>query len=141
MLFFLTPFAPKISCETGSAVPSRISLLILLNQAESGAYSQDFSRNRRRRPHSSDTLCIAHVNNRDRKYINFSCSDDHEQDWQPYPLDPYSSMCDDHTHFIPIMGVGKERRTLIDPWRYLKRPHQSAPPLFPHLLLACSGHG
>ena len=23
--------------------------------------------------------------------INFPCSADHEQDWQPYPVDPYSS--------------------------------------------------
>ena len=22
--------------------------------------------------------------------INFPCSDDHDQDWQPYPVDPYS---------------------------------------------------
>ena len=22
--------------------------------------------------------------------INFPCSSDHEQDWQPYPVDPYS---------------------------------------------------
>ena len=22
--------------------------------------------------------------------INFPCSADHEQDWQPYPVDPYS---------------------------------------------------
>ena len=26
------------------------------------------------------------------------CSADHEQDWQPYPVDPYSALCDDHTH-------------------------------------------
>ena len=27
--------------------------------------------------------------------INFPCSADHEQDWQPYPADPYSCyMCD-----------------------------------------------
>ena len=27
--------------------------------------------------------------------INFPCSADHEQDWQPYPVDPYSCyMCD-----------------------------------------------
>ena len=58
---------------------------------------------------------------------------DHEQDWQPYPVDPYSSKCDglsrqvrlssltstsssistnirryfQHAHFIPIVGVGK----------------------------------
>ena len=33
--------------------------------------------------------------------INFPCSADHEQDWQPYPVDPYSCyllyMCD-HTY-------------------------------------------
>ena len=30
--------------------------------------------------------------------INFPCSADHVQDWQPYPVDPYScSMCD-HTY-------------------------------------------
>ena len=22
---------------------------------------------------------------------------DHELDWQPYPVDPYSAICDDHT--------------------------------------------
>ena len=28
----------------------------------------------------------------------FPCSADHEQDWQPYPVDPYSAICDDHTY-------------------------------------------
>ena len=28
--------------------------------------------------------------------IHFSCSADHEQDWQPYPVDPYSAICDDN---------------------------------------------
>ena len=23
-------------------------------------------------------------------------SRDHEQDWQPYPVDPYSAICDEH---------------------------------------------
>ena len=41
--------------------------------------------------------------------INFSCSADHEQDWQPYPVDPYFMraitdniihVCDDHTYHI-----------------------------------------
>ena len=27
----------------------------------------------------------------------FPCSADHEQDWQPYPVDPYSAICDDRT--------------------------------------------
>ena len=29
--------------------------------------------------------------------IHFPCSADHEQDWQPYPVDLYSAICDDHT--------------------------------------------
>ena len=29
--------------------------------------------------------------------INFPCSADHEQDWQPYPDDPYSCYMRDHT--------------------------------------------
>ena len=28
---------------------------------------------------------------------HFPRSVDHEQDWQPYPVDPYSAICDDHT--------------------------------------------
>ena len=30
--------------------------------------------------------------------IHFPCSADHEQDWQPYPVDPYSAICDDYTY-------------------------------------------
>ena len=29
---------------------------------------------------------------------HFPCSADHEQDWRPYPVDPYSAICDDHTY-------------------------------------------
>ena len=40
--------------------------------------------------------------------IHFPCSADHEQDWQPYPVDPYSAICDDHTYIhtniIPEQG-------------------------------------
>ena len=28
--------------------------------------------------------------------IHFPCSADHEQDRQPYPVDSYSAICDDH---------------------------------------------
>ena len=28
----------------------------------------------------------------------FPCSADPEQDWQPYAVDPYSAICDDHTY-------------------------------------------
>ena len=34
------------------------------------------------------------------KYSFFPCSADHEQDWQPYPVDPYSSYMCDHTLLI-----------------------------------------
>ena len=34
--------------------------------------------------------------------IHFPCSADHEQDCQPYPVDPYSAICDDHIYtYIP----------------------------------------
>ena len=38
--------------------------------------------------------------------VYFPCSADHEQDWQPYPVDPYSAICDDHTYihtYIPMV--------------------------------------
>ena len=37
---------------------------------------------------------------RGRGNINFPCSADDEQDWQPYPVDPYSAICDDHTYIL-----------------------------------------
>ena len=38
--------------------------------------------------------------------IHFSCSADHVQDWQPYPVDPYSCYMCDHTyiHGPPLKG-------------------------------------
>ena len=30
--------------------------------------------------------------------IYFLCSADHDQDCKPYPIDPYSAVCDDHTY-------------------------------------------
>ena len=35
--------------------------------------------------------------------IHFPCSADHEQGWQPYPVDPYSAICDDHTYIHTYM--------------------------------------
>ena len=43
--------------------------------------------------------------------VHFPCSADHEQDWQPYPVDPYSAICDDHT-YIHTEDVTAARRTL-----------------------------
>ena len=35
--------------------------------------------------------------------IHFPCSPDHEQDWQPYPVDPYFAICDDHTNVYAVI--------------------------------------
>ena len=35
-------------------------------------------------------------NKRGQGNIYFPCSADHEQDWQPYSVDPCSAICDDH---------------------------------------------
>ena len=48
-------------------------------------------------PVSRDQI-LRHV--RGQGNIHFPCSADHEQDWQPYPVDPYSAICDTiHTHY------------------------------------------
>ena len=39
--------------------------------------------------------------------IHFPCSADQEQDWQPYPVDPYSAICDDHTYIHTYVCTGK----------------------------------
>ena len=47
--------------------------------------------------------------------INFPCSAVHERDWQPYQVDPYSAMCDDHTYielYIYIQINNKRDRKL-----------------------------
>ena len=33
--------------------------------------------------------------------IHFPCSSDHEQDWQPYPVDPYFAISDYYTYIHP----------------------------------------
>ena len=30
--------------------------------------------------------------------MRFPCSADHEQDWQPCPIDPYAAICDNYTY-------------------------------------------
>ena len=37
--------------------------------------------------------------------VHFPCSADHEQDWQPYPVDPYSAICDDHTYIYIYIHI------------------------------------
>ena len=35
--------------------------------------------------------------------FHFPCSPDHEQDWQPYPVDPSVAICDGHTYIHQSM--------------------------------------
>ena len=47
------------------------------------------------KPVSRDQI-LRHV--RGQGNIHFPWSADHEQGWQPYPVDPYSALCDDHSN-------------------------------------------
>ena len=38
--------------------------------------------------------------------IHFPCSADHEQDWQPFPVDPCSAICDYHTYIHTVLYQG-----------------------------------
>ena len=53
-------------------------------------------------PVSRDQI-LKHV--RGQGNLDFPCSADHEQDWQPYPVDPYSAICDDHTYIHTYCNV------------------------------------
>ena len=54
--------------------------------------------------------------------VHFPCSADHEQDCQPYPVDPYSAICDDHTYILSVsrmsfpLGVGYGKREAHKNW-------------------------
>ena len=42
--------------------------------------------------------------------IHFPCSADREQDWQPYPVDLYSAICDDHTYIHTSQPAIKKKK-------------------------------
>ena len=55
--------------------------------------------------------------------IHFPCSADHEQDWQPYPVDPYSAICNDHTCNTTGSTIGEGGDTATSsPGRSPKQP-------------------
>ena len=68
--------------------------------------------------------------------IHFPCSADHEQDWQPYPVDPYSCYVCDHTHthtYTYILSTcllhtnsGRGKREAHNSWSMVK-PEKTAP--------------
>ena len=57
---------------------------------------------------------------------HFPCSTDHEQDWQPYPVDPYSCYMCDHTYIqiVPrnsgaLFSTGKKQSIFVRSAMYL----------------------
>ena len=55
--------------------------------------------------------------NGDKGNIRFPCSADREQDWQPYPVDPNSAICDEHAHSVVLV------RTFDFKYRYRNCRH------------------
>ena len=49
---------------------------------------------------------LARTANGDKEKVIFPCSADYEKDWQPYPVDLYSAISDDHTYTHTYMGSG-----------------------------------
>ena len=48
---------------------------------------------------------------RGQENIHFPCSADHEQDWQPYPVDPYP--CDDYTYVHTYIHINSTAAVLV----------------------------
>ena len=64
-------------------------------QPENGTEQADAGRDETAEPVSRDQILRRE---RGQGNISFPCSADHKQDWQPYPVDPYSAMCDGHRY-------------------------------------------
>ena len=74
--------------------------------------------------------------------VHFPRSADHEQNWQPYPVNPYSAICDDHTCIHTYIDHGDNLHTCIHAYihtyihTYVHTLHpERAPSHFPHVLI------
>ena len=47
--------------------------------------------------------------------VHFPYLADHEQDWQPYPVDPYSAICDNQTYIHTVERWASPRHYTVDP--------------------------
>ena len=70
---------------------------------------------------------------RGQRNVYFPCSADHEQDWQPYPVDPYSAICDDHTYIYCFTGKGAKTK-LHQEYPHIKK---TIPPFSRKLVFFC----
>ena len=66
--------------------------------------------------------------------VHFPCSADHEQDWQPYPVDPYSAICDDHTYIHTYINKPQRLRVSCRPPSTPKQPPYSVRGTIPETL-------
>ena len=64
---------------------TRFSLCVEDEQADAGRDGQ---------------TCLARSNSQARTATGKTCSADHEQDWKPYPVDPYSAESGGHTYIV-----------------------------------------
>ena len=49
--------------------------------------------------------------------IHFPCSADNEQDWQPYPVDPYSCYICDHTYIVKRIVLKYDDNSAIESYK------------------------
>ena len=85
------------AAELGKKVSTRFSLSMEMSRLTQDGTAEPVSRDQ----------ILRHA--RGQGNIHFPFSADHEQDWQPYPVDPYSAICDDHTYihtYIHTSSVG-----------------------------------
>ena len=77
----------------GNSVSARFSLSIEMSRLTRDGTAEPVSRDQ----------ILRHE--RGQGNIHFSCSAGHVQDWQPYPVDPYSCYTCDNT-YIPVLCTG-----------------------------------
>ena len=62
---------------------------------------------------------------RGQENIIFLCSADHVQDWQPYPVDPYSCYMCDYTIIVPVNTKQQQQQQSIRHYVDIYDNHQS----------------
>ena len=99
----LDSWSINVSCSTGSIASCGVMKTpscIIHTLASLSMEMSRLTRDGTAEPVSRD-LILRHA--RGQRSIHFPCPAVHEQDWQPYPVDPYSAICDDHTYIHTYM--------------------------------------
>ena len=70
-----------------------------------------------------------HRREREQGNIHFPCSADHEQDWQPYPVDPYTLATSDTSNITSFVWNNEEvspRHYPLDPILPIGEPNYNS---------------